>query len=40
MRTYCRAQGNLLVLSGDLKEKEKEIQKRGDVYIRIADSFC
>ena len=36
MRTYCIAQGTLL--SGDLNGKE--IQKRGDICIRIADSLC
>ena len=37
MRTYCIAQRTLLMLCGDLDRKE--IQKRGDVCIRIADSL-
>ena len=38
MRTYCIAQGTLLMLCGDLNGKE--IQKRGDIGIYIADSLC
>ena len=38
MRTYCIAQGILLVLCSDLNGKE--IQKRGDICIGIADSLC
>ena len=38
MRTYCRAQGILSMLCGDLSWKE--FQKRGDMCIHIADSLC
>ena len=38
MRTYCRAQGILSMLCGDLSWKE--FQKGGDMYIHIADSLC
>ena len=39
MRTYCIAQGALLMLCGDLNGKE--IQKKGAICKRIADSlFC
>ena len=38
MRTYCRAQGILSLLCGDLSWKE--FQKGGDMYIHIADSLC
>lgn len=38
MRTYCRAQELYSVLCGD--PNGKEIQKRGDLCIRTADSFC
>ena len=38
MRTYCIAQGTLLMLCGDLNEKE--IQERGDICVRRADSLC
>ena len=38
MRTYCIAQGTLRNAHGDLNGKE--IQKRGDICIGIADSLC
>ena len=38
MRTYCIALGTLLNALGDLSGKE--IQKRGDICIHIADSLC
>ena len=39
MKTYYIAQGDLYsVLSVDLNRKE--IQKRGDIHIHIADSLC
>ena len=39
MKTYYIAQGDLYsVLSVDLNRKE--IQKRGDICIHIADSLC
>ena len=37
MRTYCIAQGTLFMLCDDLNGKE--IQKRRDICICIADSF-
>ena len=37
MITYCIAQGTLLNAQGDLSGME--IQKRGDICIRTADSF-
>ena len=38
MRTFCTAQGTLLMLCGDINGKE--IQKGGDICIHIADSLC
>ena len=38
MRTYCIARELYSVLCGDLNEKE--IQKRGDIHIYIANSLC
>ena len=37
MRTYCIPQGSLLNVLGDLNGKE--IQKRGEICIGIADSL-
>ena len=38
MKTYCTAQKLDSVLCGDLNGKE--IQKRGDMSVDIADSLC
>ena len=38
MRTYSTTQGTLLDALGDLNGKE--IQKRGDICIHIANSLC
>ena len=38
MRTYCIAQGTYSMLCGDLNGKE--IPKKGDICIPIADSLC
>ena len=38
MRTYCKAQGTLLSAWWGLNGKE--IQKRGNKYICMADSYC
>ena len=38
MGTYCIAQGTHLVYCGNLNGRE--VQKGGDIYMCMADTFC